>query len=57
MNSACGWDGVSYSMIKTFWKLLGPILCISANEAMTEGEMSSTFRTGIIKLIPRKQNQ
>jgi exonuclease III len=55
MNSACGWDGISYRMIRTFWPLIGPLLTLSANESMREGELSNTFRNGIIKLIPKKK--
>jgi hypothetical protein len=43
-------------MIRTFWPLIGPLLTLSANESMREGELSNTFRNGIIKLIPKKRN-
>jgi hypothetical protein len=55
MNSACGWDGGSYKMLRKFWYLIGPLLTKSANESMREGELSNTFRNGIIKLIPKKK--
>jgi Reverse transcriptase (RNA-dependent DNA polymerase) len=55
MESASGWDGVSYMMIKKYWNLLGPLLVRAANESMTEGRLSNTFRLGVIKLIPKKK--
>ena len=56
MNSACGWDGVSYSMIKKFWLFLGPLLRDYANEAIEENTLGTTFRTGLLKIIPKKGN-
>ena len=54
MNSACGWDGVSYFVIKRYWSEIGPILLKATNEGFANGEMGATFRTGLIKLIPKK---
>ena len=56
MKSACGWDGVSYSMIKKFWIFLGPLLRDYANEAIEENTLGTTFRTGLLKIIPKKGN-
>ena len=33
MNSACGWDGVSYWLIKKYWVYIGPVLTKCANES------------------------
>jgi hypothetical protein len=54
MNSAAGWDGVSYLLIQKFWYLLGELLTKGVNQCIREGEMSLNFRTGVIKLIPKK---
>ena len=57
MNSACGWDGVSYFVIKRYWSEIGPILLKATNEGFANGEMGATFRTELIKLIPKKGMQ
>ena len=54
MNSSCGWDGVSYFVIKRYWSEIGPILVKATNEGFVNGEMGATFRTGLIKIIPKK---
>ena len=54
MNSSCGWDGASYWLIKKYWEYIGPLLTKYANESFEEGELSSTFRTGLIKIILKK---
>ena len=53
-NSASGWDGISFKLIRKFWAFLGPFLLRSANESIREGELSSTFKMGMIKIIPKK---
>ena len=53
MNSACGWDRVLYWLIKKYWVYIGPVLTRCANESFNEGELSPTFRTGLIKIIPK----
>jgi hypothetical protein len=54
MSSAAGWDGVSYLLIQKFWYLLGDLMTKGVNQCIREGEMSLNFRTGVIKLIPKK---
>ena len=54
MNSACGWDGVSYWLLKKYWEYTGPLLVNCANESFDDGELCATFRTGLIKIIPKK---
>ena len=54
MNSACGWDGVSYWLLKKYWEYTGPLLVKCANESFDDGELCATFRTGLIKIIPKK---
>ena len=41
MNSACGWDGVSYFVIKRYWSEIGPILVKATNEGFVNGEMGA----------------
>jgi hypothetical protein len=54
MNSAGGWDGVNYAIIKKYWAVLGQGLCRYTNEAINEGVLGETFRRGLIKIIPKK---
>jgi len=54
LNSSNGWDGVSYQVLQKFFVSLGPLLVNLANEGFGKGELSDTFRLGIIKLIPKK---
>jgi hypothetical protein len=54
LNSSNGWDGVSYQVLAKFFVSLGPLLVKLANECFLRGELSETFRLGIIKLIPKK---
>jgi hypothetical protein len=56
MDSAPGWDGISYFFMKKFWNIIGPILTKAMNESIREGELSINFRTGLIKIIPKKGN-
>jgi Reverse transcriptase (RNA-dependent DNA polymerase) len=54
MESAAGWDGISYLFINKYWDLIGEVLTKAANEGIRVGEFSSNFRTGIIRIIPKK---
>jgi Reverse transcriptase (RNA-dependent DNA polymerase) len=54
IGSSAGWDGISYLFIKKYWDLVGEILIEAANEGIQEGEFSNNFRTGLIRIIPKK---
>jgi len=54
LNSAGGWDGVNYAIIKKYWAVLGQGLHKYTNEAINEGILGETFRRGLIKIIPKK---
>jgi len=54
MNSACGWDGISYRVISKFWPDIGPIMTDMVNESFAMGLMTKSFRTGVLKLLPKK---
>jgi len=54
MNSACGWDGLSYRVLAKFWADIGPIMTEMANESFREGLMTDSFRTGVLRLLPKK---
>ena len=41
-------------VIKKYWEFIGPLLTNCANESFEKGELSPTFRTGLIKIIPKK---
>jgi len=56
MHSSSGWDGISYWVIMKFFMGLGPLIVKLANEGFANGELTSTFRTRLIKLIPKKGN-
>jgi len=54
LQSSNGWDGISYVVLKNYFGNLGPLLVNMANECFDRGELTSTFRMGLIKLIPKK---
>jgi len=54
LESACGWDGISYRVINKFWTELGSVMCAMANESFEEGLMPESFRMGVLKLLPKK---
>ena len=43
-------------MIKKFWLFLGPLLRDYTKEAIEENTLGTTFRTGLLKIIPKKGN-
>jgi hypothetical protein len=56
MNSSSGWDGISFKVIKKCWGLLGPLMLKMTRETFDTGELTETFKMGLIKLIPKKDN-
>jgi hypothetical protein len=54
LDSSSGWDGVSYNLIKKYFTILGKLLVKVANECFERGELTETFKMGLIKLIPKK---
>ena len=54
LSSTSGWDGISYMVIKKYFTELGPLLVKVTNECMERGELTPTFKLGLIKLIPKK---
>ena len=54
LSSTSGWDGISYMVIKKYFTELGPLLVKVTNECMERGELTATFKLGLIKLIPKK---
>ena len=56
MGSSSGWDGISFKVIKKYWKWVGPLILKMARETFREGNLTETFRIGLIKLIPKKGN-
>jgi hypothetical protein len=53
-NSASGWDGLSFKVISKFWGDLRELTKRMANESFTAGELTETFKMGLIKIIPKK---
>ncbi len=53
MNSMSGWDGLSF---KVFWGDVKGLTLKMANETFRKGELTETFKMGLIKLIPKKGN-
>jgi hypothetical protein len=53
-NSAGGPDGLSVKFVKKFWKFFRVPLCKYLERCMETGELTYTFSTASIKLIPKK---
>ena len=56
MGSSSGWDGISFKVLSKFWEYIAPIMLLMARETFREGELTDTFKMGLIKLIPKKGN-
>jgi hypothetical protein len=54
LRSAPGMDGFSNKVIKKFWVFFRIPLVEYANECVKKGKLTETFRTALIKLIPKK---
>jgi hypothetical protein len=55
-NSAAGLDGLSTRFIVRYWHIFRKPLHKYASTAFRKGELTVSFRTSIIKLIPKKGN-
>jgi hypothetical protein len=55
-NSAAGIDGYSTKFIKRFWFLLKKPLLNYTAEVFRKKRLTSSFKTAVIKLIPKKGN-
>jgi hypothetical protein len=55
-NSSPGLDGISNKFIKKFWPYFREPLFNYANFCLERGELTESFRTAKIKLIPKKGN-
>ena len=53
-KSAPGIDGVSNKVIECIWQLVRKPLLRYAECCFRKGELTSTFRTACIKIIPKK---
>jgi hypothetical protein len=47
-------DGFSNKVIKKFWQFFRKPLLEYANECVRNGKLTETFKTALIKLIPKK---
>jgi exonuclease III len=54
LRSAPGLDGFNNKVIKKFWTFFRQPLLDYANECVKNGKLTETFRTALIKLIPKK---
>jgi hypothetical protein len=54
LRSAPGLDGFNNKVIKKFWNFFRRPLLDYANECVRKGKLTETFRTALIKLIPKK---
>ena len=54
--SCPGWDGISYKCLDVLWEHIKVPLRNMARESFANGILSSTLRTGMIKLIPKGKN-
>jgi hypothetical protein len=55
LRSAPGVDGVSNRFIVKFWKYFREPLFRYATTCINNGKLTNTFRTAIIRLIPKKR--
>jgi hypothetical protein len=53
-SSAAGIDGISTKFIKRYWDIFREPLFKYARTVFAKGNLTRTFRTAIIKLIPKK---
>ncbi len=53
-KSACGMDGLSNCFIKKYWHFFRTPLLRYLEAALAKESLTPTFRTGLIKLIPKK---
>jgi hypothetical protein len=53
-SSAAGIDGISTKFIKRYWDIFREPLFKYARTVFVKGQLTRTFRTAIIKLIPKK---
>jgi len=53
-NSSTGWDGISNVLIKKFFIFIGKVLVLVAKNSFETGVLTTSFRLGQIKLIPKK---
>jgi hypothetical protein len=53
MLSCPGWDGISYKCLGKLWEFIKVPMLNMAKESFDNGLLSSTLRTGMLKLIPR----
>jgi hypothetical protein len=53
-KSACGMDGLSNCFIKKYWHFFRTPLLRYLHAALDKESLTPTFRTGLIKLIPKK---
>jgi hypothetical protein len=56
MSSCPGWDGISYKCLSRLWEYIKIPMLNMARESFREGILSSTLRTGMLKLIPKGKN-
>jgi Reverse transcriptase (RNA-dependent DNA polymerase) len=54
LKSAGGLDGINYAVIKKAWKHIRTPLCNYANFCVNKGELTSSFKGSVIRLIPKK---
>jgi len=53
-KSACGMDGLSNCFIKKYWHFFRTPLHRYLAAALQKDSLTPSFRTGLIKLIPKK---
>ncbi len=56
MSSCPGWDGISYKCLSKLWEFIKVPMVNIATESFDSGLLSSTLRTGMLKLIPKGKN-
>jgi hypothetical protein len=47
-SSSSGWEGLSFKVIRKFWDQLGPLMLKMTKETFSTGELTETFKMGLI---------
>ncbi|XP_020685766.1 uncharacterized protein LOC110101988 [Dendrobium catenatum] len=55
-NIAPGLDGITFSFLKNFWKLIADDVWIAVSQFMSSGELHMSWKETLIVLIPKTQN-
>jgi hypothetical protein len=55
-NTSSGWDGIGYGVLKKYWEYIKEAMLGMVRETFLKGDLTSTFKLGLIRLLPKKQD-